>query len=345
MIGKSVSWMFASALLAVATGGLEYKPAPKARVDKEFTTSQYLDLVSQSVMVDGQEQTEKTDVSFASKSTLRVRDEVRAVDQGRPTSLRRFFEQCASDTTVRFGKDQTGRVSGKSPLEGVGVVFTWVEDEQDYGKHYDALEVGEGLLENLAEDLDFRSLLPGRDVQEGEEWTLAPAQLTSILALGGSLGHQHEGDVPDPLVRSIWMGAASSPWRQFEGKLEGKAKARLLPASSERAGKHTIAIEFAIDATVDLTNEFQTKLSFTEYRAGLRIGKAVSTATWKGTGELVWDPALGHFSTFAGKADETFSLRWDGALESSGDDADRAVSESLVFEGTWEMTAKATAGS
>ncbi len=101
---------------------------------------------------------------------LRTLDEYRKVGAGRPLVLRRTFEETAG------------------PLARTSVVYTWVPEENAYGKYYDAFESSESALRDLAEDLDLRALLPAHAVALGESWSVPALDLRDPLRSAGAPG-------------------------------------------------------------------------------------------------------------------------------------------------------------
>jgi hypothetical protein len=61
-------------------------------------------------------------------------------------------------------------VPGSSELEGMSVVFTWNEDEEDFDVAFaEGMEGDEKLLVNLVESLDLREFLPPNEVSSQDE--------------------------------------------------------------------------------------------------------------------------------------------------------------------------------
>jgi len=118
------------------------------------------------------ERSDSTSTSSSERSLV-VTDRVVAHEDERVTKLERTFDEVSAETESTH--DSGGRTrdlssTADSELSGETVVFVWDEDEEEYLVESD--DVDDDLLENLKYDYDFVALLPGEDVDEGDEWEI-----------------------------------------------------------------------------------------------------------------------------------------------------------------------------
>ena len=213
---KHATLLFAApALLALApkTGGtaeaerISFRPTEGASVTKVFTNTMVQDLENMSVLMNGEENAmmPEVDMSMETVSRITVTDTYGKLSAGRPTLVRRTFDdidmsfgmEMSADGGLGGGEQQTSKGKGSSPLKGRQVDFTWDEEEGDYNRTWvDAEARGKEqyLLADLVEDMDVRRLLPVKDLEVGESYTIDLIGLVDVLAPGGDLKLEMEVD-------------------------------------------------------------------------------------------------------------------------------------------------------
>lgn len=189
---------------------------------------------------------------------------------GRPEQLYRTYEQLSGEKLDRMplmsgGEPEQKKIS--SDLEGKTARFDWNEVSQGFSASIE----GESEVDpkGLAEDMDLRVFLPGKDVKPGDTWKIDAASFDEIFTLGGDLGMDE--------------GANRSFERQLAEILQGDIDVTY-EALDER-GQATLAIE------ADLP--FDGRIP--DQRSGTPMN-VKGDVTMKG--RLVWDVEGGHFRRF-----------------------------------------------
>jgi hypothetical protein len=302
---------------ALGADKIAFDPKTPSKASKQFTVEHHLALQSLKLEDNGVEQLAQQELNFDTKQTLRTLDEYKACAGGRPTILRRNYEEASLhvDVTSRQGNgsDAIGRdaIDAKSPFEGMQVQFTWVPEEKGYGKLYTAKEGDEGFLPFLTEDLDVRAVLPDHAVSVGDEWTIDPALLVDWVAPGGYLPMQFQRKKDDRFVRTLNLGVGGGLTMVFGGDVKGKVTARY--EGKETQGDASLAvIALTVDVATerDQTQAAQNMLSADELLEGNRVRR--SAVQWKmvAEGKARWNTALNRFESLeiAGREDVSYEL-------------------------------------
>lgn len=227
----------------------------------------------------------------------------------RPQKLRRAFDRARLNVDV--GVLQPGgeaarpyKLASTGVFEGKSVVFTWVEEEQGYGRYYDEEEGVEEDLAWLLVDLDLAAFLPPDPVEPDATWRVDPLALRHVVGPGGYLGFDltQIGDVP--LGRALRGGMGTHIYEAFGELAEGEVKATYR-GRREVDGRELAAIELVFQAKVraDLTALMNLARTTGEIDGGLEIEKYLLELELEGSGEILWDVAGRHLarSTFSGE--------------------------------------------
>jgi hypothetical protein len=295
-----------------------FDPKSPSKLWKLFTVEHHLALQSLRMEDNGVEQNAQQGLNLDAKLTLRALDEYKACSGGRPTLLGRKYDEAGLHVDVAFqshnGDDKVGTdvIRGKSPFEGLSVLFTWVPSEKEYGKFYDALEGDESYLPELSEDLDMLSLLPGKEVSPGDEWTIDPASLVDWVAPGGQIPMNFDRSKGDRFARTLNLGVGGGLTMVFGGDVKGKVRARY--ESREQKGEASLAV-IALDVDVetdrDQTRAGRNMLSADELLDGVSVQH--SGVKWKAElqGKARWNLTLNRVESFelVGREEVAYELR------------------------------------
>ena len=285
-------------LLAALLGGLLAAPAPQnvrfavpegTVLRKTFDIGSKFVLEDMSMKVNGAIQPSadvgKKDLYARQDRRVVVLDRYVEAGQHRPEKLRRRYESLSGKKVDRMPLMQPGGKQKdsdlESTLEGCTVVFTWDGARKDFAAR---LVDGETRvpLDGLREDMDLRLFLPGKDVSEGDAWTVDAGLFDEIFTLGGSLGLENE--------EGSWFES------QLAEILEGDI--RVTYASLDDSGIANLAIraELPFDGVVK------------DERSGAPMD-CRGDVNMKGT--LHWNVKAGHFQDFDLEADMDLSMHID----------------------------------
>jgi len=273
-------------------------------------------------------------VSIEDAGRIEVTDEyvsmadARAMADGRPGRIRRAFDRIESreDQEMRFAmgagrpdNKKTKRKLESSDLEGRSVLFSLDRGTGAYQAAFAAEGGDESLLDGLAEDMDFRFLLPAGRIAPGDSWSVDPKACAAIIAPGGDLKLREREADDDP---GWGIG------KEIRRNLQGKAKA-VWKGTREEDGR-TVGI-VGVDLDLKSAGESGAK----DPKAGtIRFRMELDLA-----GDLVWDVDAGHFRSFraAGK------IRYDVATRkpTEVDGVPTEMRHEIDLEGEAEYTASA----
>ena len=338
------------ALTAPGETPLAFGPEQGSSLAKSIDMSLDFALEDFSLVVDGEDIGAIMggfDFSMLIDSSFEVTDEYAEMGDGVPRKLVRTFDRLASDVSVSVisefgGEDQD--IASESDLEGRTVVFTWDDDAQAYTTAFASGEGETDLLEDLTEDMDFRALLPDKDVSVGESWEVPLEELECIAAPGGNVKL-----LPDTGEE---VEDFSEMQEMFEDKFsdlgelfEGQWTCTYLGQSEDDAKLALIGIETTVEASIDLT---ETLLELVDMVAAeveeelpdIQVDTADLTFEFEGAGTLAWDQSEGHFASFDLAGDLIFSADLAVSVDVEGES--HSAELYLEMSGTLEESAAAT---
>ncbi|MCH2106989.1 MAG: hypothetical protein MK291_10140 [Planctomycetes bacterium] len=282
------------------------------------------------------------DMTVLTTINIEVEDTYSKVDGGRPTMLTRSFETLSGSSDVAMELDIMGEVqsqdmsvASESVLEGEAVEFVWNEEE---GAHEATLPDGSSLdeedVEGLVEDMDFRSLLPDGEVDEGDEWEVPLESIHLILAPGGDTKL-----VPEEMEGMGGLGSGSemgSANDYFNEDVEGEFTATFAGMRKTDDGEvAVIKFSFELSNAVDLTDQTREAMEDSDLPAEvgeMEIEHVDIEVEYEGEGELTWNLEAGHFHTF--EATGEFGMIMDQAMVINAMGQEMALEQNMEFSGS-----------
>ena len=270
-------------------------------------------------------------VKNAFAGTVVTTDTYDKVGDGRVLRLLRSFDELALHTSFSSPEGDS-ETDDESPLEGATVVFDWSDEDEEYRASFqeeegeeEGQELDAALLEDLEQSLDFELLLPGKEVEEGDEWTLGSEGLRDVLAFGGDFHIGDDDDSPqgqliDRAFQEELEGTATCTYRgtrEVDGRELHVIELRLAgeghPEADAKEGDDEIDID--VHRTVDGQMDLE--------------------------GELLWDNDAGHFAHLELKGEVEFTINETMNVTSVEEAPEQNVK--TTFAGTWELEYTATA--
>lgn len=277
-------------MVACLTQAVDLSFAPKndSYVVRKVRVEHGLALRELSTIRAGNVQSSTESVEIRAVQELLCTDRYLEVAQGRVARLQRRFDiaQWQGDLVLPTGAD---RLTAKSPMSGLSVLFTFVPAEQDYGRYYDAREGVEEHLHGISQDLDLLCLLPRQPASIGSRWEVDLPALVDVFAPGGrwALAFQLK-PAQRNLVRSIQNGIGCNLVEVFGGESKGRTQAHLVGVEGELA---KIELDFELSNRVDRRALVQMQMNGQELASGYRCQSAPLTWVFTGKGTLLWDLA------------------------------------------------------
>ena len=291
--------------------GTTLKRTFEAKADYKLTDLEYY--------VDGEpveDAGELPDYSMHFLERIAVSDELQTVEDGRPTALKRTFDELLQETTSASG-DKEQETKAGSALEGRCVRFTWNADDEEYEiAAADEEELDEDLAAGLLEDMDLRLVLPSGEVEPGDEWELDPELYLAFMWPGGLLDFRDEGqEEADAQAREMSQ--------QTIERLEGKGHARL-EELREEDGQRLAVIHVELEITTGSSGVQGQEEN--DIRVEVEITRTVE-------GTILWDLEHGHAHSAELETEASRQTTRTGkAANPDGDEAELEVSE--LLEGT-----------
>ncbi|MCH2103758.1 MAG: hypothetical protein MK297_07100 [Planctomycetes bacterium] len=280
------------------------------------------------------------DMTVLTTINIEVEDTYSKVEDGRPTMLTRSFEALTGSSDITMELDIMGEVQNQdmsmassSVLEGETVEFVWSKEEE---AHEPVLPDGSSLeeedVDGLVEDMDFRSLLPDDEVDEGDEWDVPLESLHLILAPGGDTKL-----IPEEMEEAGGLGGGGemgSVNDYFNEDVEGEFTATFAGMRKiEDAEYAVIKFSFELTNAVDLTDQIRESMEDSDLPEGvgeMEIEHTDIEIAYEGEGELTWDLDAGHFHTF--EASGEFELLMEQGMIMN------AMGQEMSLEQTMELS-------
>jgi hypothetical protein len=319
------------ALLAFsgAGQGVRYAPATGLKLTKTLSQHDTITLDNMSVVVNGMEQDPSQmgmEQDINNQLDLTFVDEYQEVAEGRPTRLKRTYAELKNAMDMKMSNAMMGdteiAMTGKSALEGLGVVFTWNADS--YGAEFaEDGQADEELLKDLAADTDLAAFLPTGEVEEGATWEVEANELRSILAFGGNLKFEMESeDMPE----MMGMGGQAHPSPdQFLGDIEGTLQAEFRGTrEQDEVQVAVIHLKISVTSAKDMTQFFRDAMEDAEMPEGMNMKMEYRSADMEyeleGEAILLWNLAGNYAHSFElnGKANTTMDMAMNMEMEGAG---------------------------
>jgi len=317
--------------LAPVAADVSFRPADDSRVSRTYAIDLEFELGDLSVVVDGQDVSEMLPADFQGTTELvmKVTDHFVRSAGGRPLELIRSYEEMSGETSA-MGESQS--MDGFDALEGKQVRFVWDEDEEDYEVSFHESEGDLADLEGLSPDADLLALLPGREVAEGDTWTVDARELGSVFLFGSKM--ETDDEEFDQMFES-------EIWPQLEAMLEDFSTTCEYKGEREEGGRKVgvVAVNMHGEGVLDLAALILSaaQIDAGEMQVDIDVEVAELTMSVDAKGELLWDLAGGHLRAFQLDADMEFSAEVAVTADVGGESHSADADAELSGRGTWKV--------
>jgi hypothetical protein len=338
----------------LAGGGekLAFQPEPGSSLTKSYVMGGEFALDDISLIFDGQDvggAMGQFEMNVKTETRIEVTDAYRAVAGGRPTELLRTFEELASTMhmVVTPAPAEVPEMTSTSSLEGKTVAFRWNDEEQEYERSFHEGEGDEGLLEGLEEDMDLRVFLPESEVSADDSWTVALAELESLVAPGGNLQILPEDADFDQETMKKFEELFSDFGEELGELLEGECTCTFKGARDEDGvNVAEIAIDLEVATTLDLS-EFLDDFIRTAIEQGgaeemvkVTLDTADFNLDFGGKGTLLWNLGAGRVHSFQLSGDATMDIDIAVSVQAEGESHEADASLELSGSMHQDVTTK-----
>lgn len=319
--------------------------APEAGVSLEKVVSTQHSLVSQGFRrtIGSDSKLIPLPIKLESTQRISVSDQYIAIRDGRPTTLRRYYNGGNIEAELRSTVDPDLPVSVidlTSQIKGAGVVFTWVPEEQAYGRYYDGVELPERWLPGLTFDMDALELLPGEPVDVGDSWMVEADRMRGLFS---TFANQRYEDAPRGtdrmLLRTLGAGIGANLHEVVSGECTGGAE---LTLEKVEAGLATVQILInRISVINDLTDYMQAKDLRREKEFGVDAQAGRMALEFSGRGTMIWNVEAGHLQELRIALQENATMGAKMTVE----DQEEEIRDELILSGTMILSIKCGPGS
>lgn len=309
---------------------LRFTPKAGLKITRTWTNPSERDLKDMSLTLKGESHAGKgMDMHTDFEEKLVVTDELVSVKSGRPTKIKRTFEEIESKrtekTSSKKGENQHDE-ERQSDLAHTTVLFTWDAEKEEYAAAFEEKDKDEDLLSGLEADMDLTGLLPEKAVSKDAEWTIdAAAFKSAILRPGGDLSlHTEDGkdDATEKETRKkVWEALKGDVHLKFGGTRE---------ADGTSLG--------VIQIKAELTSEVE--LDGPPDKPSLKSLNLSLSHTFEG--EILWDLQKGLAHSLKIESQGTLSYVTHLEFEAGGETLDGV--QEMVFDekGTYEAAFEVT---
>lgn len=330
---------------------LSFAPAEGTSLTKVFTNETELTLEDMSMSMNGEEMPfqMEMDMTVTSVASTTVTDEYVSMRDGAPGKLKRTYDGLEATTSMSMEMDMMGEsqsmdsdADASSDLEGKTVVFAWSDDESEFKASFpEDTEGDEELLENLAENMDLRDLLPSGDVSEGDEWEIDVKALDSVLAPGGDmkLVPEEMDDEMKSMMGPMGSDGMGSLQDWVSDEIEGTATGKFTGMRDvDGTSMAVITINIDINTAVDLTDLVAESMEDADMpmEIEMEIDHLDLEFELEAEGTLLWNVKGGHFHSLELSGETNLLVDTGMAMNAGG--------EEMTIENSVEMSGTMTLG-
>lgn len=304
---------------APAFDRIAFAPEAEKTVTKSFETTLDMALDDLLVNFNGQDMDPSMmgmDMSAASVTAailVEVEDTYGEVKDGRPLEITRLFNTVSGE--FESGDGQTEN-NNDEDLEGTTLTFTWNEETEEYDLVADDESLDLDEISHAGEDMDLRDVLPAGDVAEGDTWRLEGQKLVGILWPGldwerikeSATEKMSESDVPAELEEMVTelVKKATVECTYAGTRDEDDQTLQVIELAGDM--EHSMEIGEMILELIRASANEDVDMDLT---ADLELAMQLS-------GELLWDPAAGHFATCEMEMEIAILSSMEGEAEVQG---------------------------
>ena len=248
--------------------------------------------------------------SVQNEIVVALRDEILEVDEGRPVRFRRTLKDCSGKGEAvinqRNGRGEL-KLNFYSPLSGSGILFQWIDAENDYSRRYADRDLPEIYLQHLDGDLGLAGTLTREPVEPGTTWELTPEQAVKLLAPGGNMSLWPKG-LGDVFRRNVFVGVGGNNAELLDGDVTGVARATY-QGRREVDGRSmgVVAFELDLSALTEKTQRYLQAMPKEEKQNPTITESFFLSFHVTGTGELLWDFEEGHAHVYVFEGQQNIS--------------------------------------
>ena len=320
---------------------IRYAPEPGTVLRRNFEVKHFLAVKRSVTKMGDLEQIGQRTFDMRNVETMQTSDRIFTASEGRPLRMRRYFDRGLLDGFAELsesGRAMNMRAYGESRLKGKSVLFTWIPEDDVYGRYFDAVDGVEEDLAHMREDLDLRAFLPKGPVEVGDSWQVAPVAMGDALSPGGLLSFDFTKSKSMGLARTFRLGTGSHLFELFRQDVGGEVSVSLTSIEEDEEGGRfaVLAVSWDVSTASDLVylarrNRTGADIEYGRNLTGMDVGLEL-----KGEGTVRWDLVGHHLKSYEFSSSEDVS----SSVKMKVGDSDVLRDEILDMGGRVIVTAK-----
>jgi hypothetical protein len=215
------------------------------------------------------------------------------------------------------GQSNNTEIPEFDALSGKSIRFKWNEEKKDYDVTFNECDGEAKLLKTQQIDMDYRMMLPTKEVAVGDKWDVSTDFIRQILdgIKNGDMGDE-QAEIQSILQDELFP-QLEKLLSKFKTTCEYKGRR---DEGGVDAGVIAISIEGKGD--IDLKSLIESLIQAGMKKAGqdlqFEISKASLGLNMTGKGELLWNIASGHLLSAEQSAEFTVNIGFDASLDQGG---------------------------
>ena len=303
--------------------GLTFHPAKDSSLTKSTDIDMSFELGDISVVLNGNDMSGQipTDVSGAMKMSMTWTDtyvELDSKDNNKPLELIRSYDAMSGSMDMSGGgESNNNEIPDFDALSGKSIKFKWNEEKKEYDITYHECEGEEKLLKTQQVDMDYRMMLPTKEVAVGDKWEVQTDFIRQMLEAmkNGDMGGEEAAVTA--ILQDELFPQMEKLLEKFKTTCEYKGQR---DADGVNAGVIAVVIEGKgdLDFKSMLESLIEEQISKSGQEVSFEIGKAVMGLSMAGKGEILWDMKSGHILSAEQGADFTVNIDFDASVDAGG---------------------------
>ncbi|HTF90765.1 MAG TPA: hypothetical protein VK843_20260 [Planctomycetota bacterium] len=322
-------------LLALEPRGdaLTFHPAKESSLTKNNEITMSFELGDMTMMVDGSDMSGQIPADFTGEMNMSITwiDKYLDLKDGKPLELIRSYEEMKGSMDMNAqGESHNTEIPEFDALSGKAIKFKWNDEKKDYDVTFHECEGEDKLLKTQQVDMDYRMMLPTKEVAVGDKWEVPTDFVKTVLdgIKNGDMGDDEAG------IASILQDELFPQMEKLLDKFKTTCEYK---GHREEDGVDAGVIAITIEGKGDLDLKSMIEAIVAEkmpagVEMNMDIKKAMLGLSMTGKGELLWNQASGHVLSMNQTADFTIDVGFDASIDAQG--------ESHTIEAQVEMPGK-----